>query len=57
MPINKRYIVDEQGNPKEAVEQLHQARIDRESGNKDAYLTLTLHKYCRQKPFHSRYSA
>ncbi len=22
-----------------------------------AELTLTLHKYCRQKPFHSRYSA
>ena len=62
MPINKRYIVDEQGNPKEvvitvedyrkieellgwdfdkeAVKQLHQARRDRESGNKDAYLSL-----------------
>ncbi|MBW1903475.1 MAG: hypothetical protein JRJ20_17895 [Deltaproteobacteria bacterium] len=23
----------------------------------DGYLTLTLHKSCRQKPFHSRYSA
>ena len=62
MPINKRYIVDEQGNPKEvvitiedyrkiqellgwdldeeAVRQLHQARKDRESSNKDAYLGL-----------------
>ena len=62
MPINKRYIVDEQGNPKEVIitiedyrkieellgwdldtetiEQLHQARRDRESGNKDAYLSL-----------------
>ncbi len=62
MPINKRYIVDEQGNPKEvvitiedyrkieellgwdldkeAIEQLHQARRDRESGKKDAYLRL-----------------
>ena len=62
MPINKRYIVDEQGNPKEvvitiedyrkieellgwdldkeAVRQLQQARRDRESGNKNAYLSL-----------------
>lgn len=62
MPINKRYIVDKQGNPKEvvitiedyrkieellgwdldkeAVRQLYQARSDRESGNKDAYLDL-----------------
>ncbi len=62
MPINKRYIVDEQGNPKEvvitvedyrkieellgwdldkeAIEQLHQARRDRESGNKDAFIGM-----------------
>ena len=62
MSINKRYIVDEQGNPKEvvitvedyrkieellgwdldkeAVRQLQQARRDRESGNKNAYLSL-----------------
>ena len=62
MNINKRYIVDEQGNPKEviipmedfrkieellgweldygAVKQLREARRDRESGNKDAYIEL-----------------
>ena len=62
MPIEKRYIVDEQGNPKEvvisledfekieellgwdlddnAVKQLREARRDRESGNKDAYVDL-----------------
>jgi hypothetical protein len=62
MHINKRYIVDEHGNPKEvvirledyrkieellgldldddAVKELHEARKDRESGNKDAYLDL-----------------
>ncbi len=62
MHINKRYIVDEQGNPKEvvilledfrkieellgldleddAITQLHKARSDRESGNKDAYVDL-----------------
>jgi len=60
--INKRNIVDEQGNPKEvvipmedfrkieelldldldeeAVNQLRQARKDRESGNEDAYADL-----------------
>ncbi len=59
MNINKRYIVDESGNPKEVVilledyrkieellgldlddetvNQLREARKDRESGNKDAY--------------------
>jgi hypothetical protein len=62
MNINKRYIVDERGNPKEvvilledyrkieellgldlddgAVKQLREARKDRESGNKDAYVDL-----------------
>lgn len=62
MNINKRYIVDERGNPKEvvilledyrkieellgldlddeAVKQLNEARKDRESGNKDAYVDL-----------------
>lgn len=62
MDINKKYIVDEQGNPKEviipvedfrkieellgwdldeeAVQQLHEARRDRERGNKEAYIDL-----------------
>jgi PHD/YefM family antitoxin component YafN of YafNO toxin-antitoxin module len=62
MNINKKYIVDEQGKPKEviipvddfrkieellgwdlddeAVEQLREARKDRERGNKDAYIDL-----------------
>ena len=62
MNVNKRYIVDEQGNPKEviillddfrkieellgwdlddeAVQQLREARKDRENGNKDAYVDL-----------------
>ena len=55
MKINRRYIVDENGNPKEvvirmellgwdlddeAVNQLRKARSDRESGNKDAYVDL-----------------
>jgi PHD/YefM family antitoxin component YafN of YafNO toxin-antitoxin module len=62
MDINKKYIVDEQGNPKEviipvedfrkieellgwdldeeAVQQLHEARRDREKGNKGAYKDL-----------------
>jgi PHD/YefM family antitoxin component YafN of YafNO toxin-antitoxin module len=62
MNVNKRYIVDEQGNPKEviiplddfrkieellrwdlddeAVQQLREARKDRESGNRDAYVDL-----------------
>jgi len=62
MSINKRYIVDEKGNPKEviitvedfrkieellgwdldedAIQQLREARKDRESGNKDAYIDL-----------------
>jgi hypothetical protein len=62
MNINKKYIVDEHGNPKEvvilledfrkieellgldldeeAVKQLHEARKDRENGNKDAYVEL-----------------
>lgn len=62
MHINKRYIVDEQGNPKEviipvddfrkieeilgwdledeAVQELREARRDRESGIKDAYIDL-----------------
>ena len=62
MQINKRYIVDEHGDPKEvvilledyrkieellgldlddeAVKQLREARRDRESGNKDAYVAL-----------------
>lgn len=62
MKVNKRYVVDEQGNPKEviiamedfrkieellgwdlddeAVQQLREARKDRESGNRDAYVDL-----------------
>jgi hypothetical protein len=62
MQINKRYIVDEHGDPKEvvilledyrkieellgldlddeAVKQLREARRDRETGNKDAYVEL-----------------
>ena len=62
MDINKKYIVDEQGNPKEviipvedfrkieellgwdldeeAVQQLREARRDRERGNKEAYIDL-----------------
>lgn len=62
MHINKRYIVDENGNPKEVVilledykkieellgldldnetvEQLREARKDRESGNRNAYMEL-----------------
>jgi len=62
MHINKKYIVDEHGNPKEvvillddfrkieellgmdlddeAVKQLREARKDRESGNKSAYVDL-----------------
>jgi len=62
MHINKRYIVDENGNPKEVVllledykkieellgldldtetvEQLREARKDRECGNKNAYVKL-----------------
>ena len=62
MHINKRYIVDENGNPKEVVilledykkieellgldldnetvEQLREARKDRGSGNKNAYIEL-----------------
>ncbi|MBW1782472.1 MAG: hypothetical protein JRL30_17230 [Deltaproteobacteria bacterium] len=62
MNVNKRYIVDEQGNPKEVViplddfrkieellgwdlddeaaQQLREARKDRESGNKEAYVDL-----------------
>ena len=62
MHINKKYIVDEHGDPKEvvilledyrkieellgldlddeAVQQLREARRDRESGNKDAYVEL-----------------
>jgi PHD/YefM family antitoxin component YafN of YafNO toxin-antitoxin module len=62
MDINKKYIVDEQGNPKEviipfddfrkieellgwdldeeAVQQLREAKRDRERGNKEAYLDL-----------------
>ena len=62
MSINKRYIVDEKGSPKEviitvedfrkieellgwdldedAIQQLREARKDRESGNKDAYIDL-----------------
>ena len=60
MDINKKYIVDEQGNPEEviipvedfrkieellgwdldgeAVDQLREARRDREKGNKEGYL-------------------
>ena len=62
MDINKKYIVDEQGNPKEviipvedfrkieellgwdldeeAVQQLREAKRDRERGNKEAYIDL-----------------
>jgi hypothetical protein len=62
MDINKKYIVDEQGNPKEviipfddfrkieellgwdldeeAVQQLREAKRDRERRNKEAYLDL-----------------
>jgi hypothetical protein len=62
MRINKKYIVDEHGNPKEVIilledfkkieellgldldddviNQLRNARSDRESGNKDAYVDL-----------------
>jgi PHD/YefM family antitoxin component YafN of YafNO toxin-antitoxin module len=62
MNVNKRYILDKQGNPKEvvipvedfrkieellgwdlddeAVQQLREARKDRESGKKDAYVDL-----------------
>jgi hypothetical protein len=62
MNINKKYIVDEHGNPKEviilledfrkieellgldfdneAVKQINEARKDRESGNKSAYVEL-----------------
>ena len=62
MDINKKYIVDEQGNPKEViipfddfrkieellgwdldeetVQQLREARGDRERGNKEAYVDL-----------------
>lgn len=62
MAIEKRFIVDEQGNPKEvvisledfkrieellgwdlddtAIEQLQEARRDRESGNKEAFVDL-----------------
>jgi hypothetical protein len=62
MSIAKKYIVDEQENPKEvvisfedfkkieellgwdldegAVKQVREARRDRESGNKDAYVDL-----------------
>jgi len=62
MEINKKNIVDEQGNPKEViisiehfrkmeellgwdlddetVQQLRDAKLDREKGNKDAYIDL-----------------
>jgi PHD/YefM family antitoxin component YafN of YafNO toxin-antitoxin module len=62
MDINKKYIVDEQGNPKEViipfddfrkieellgwdldeetVQQLREAKKDRERGNKEAYVNL-----------------
>jgi hypothetical protein len=62
MNINKKYIVDEEGNPKEVViplddyrkieellgwdlddgtiKQLRQAKKDRDSGNKEAYVDL-----------------
>ena len=62
MDINKKYIVDEQGNPKEViipiddfrkieellgldlddetVQQLRKAKMDREKGNKEAYIDL-----------------
>lgn len=60
--IHRKYVIDEQGNPKEviipledfrmieellgldldqeAIEDLRQARRDREQGNKEAYLDL-----------------
>ncbi|MES0350581.1 MAG: hypothetical protein ABUK19_07655 [Desulfobacteria bacterium] len=63
MNINKRYIVDEEGNPKEVViplddyrkmeellgwdlddktmKQLREAKKDRASGKKEAYVDLT----------------
>jgi PHD/YefM family antitoxin component YafN of YafNO toxin-antitoxin module len=62
MGISKKYVVDEQGNPKEviipvedfrkieellgwdldeeAVQQLREARRDREEGNREAYIDL-----------------
>ena len=62
MDINKKYIVDEQGNPKEVIipfedfrkieellgwdfdeetiQQLHEAKRNRERGNKEAYVDL-----------------
>ena len=62
MAINKKYIIDEKGNPKEViitvedfrkieellgwdldektVQQLREARRDREKGNKGAYIDL-----------------
>lgn len=62
MNINKRYIVDEEGNPKEVIiplddyrkieellgwdlddktiKQLREAKKDRDSGNKEAYVDL-----------------
>ena len=62
MGINRKYIVDEQGNPREViitvedfrkieellgwdfdgetVQQLHEAKRDREKGNRDAYVDL-----------------
>ena len=62
MYIDKRYIVDEQGNPKEVIipledfrkieeilgwdlgkediQQLYEAKRDRERGNKEAYIDL-----------------
>ena len=62
MDINKKYIVDEQGNPKEviipvedfrkieellgwdldeeAIQQLREAKRDRERENKEAYIDL-----------------
>ena len=62
MDIDKKYIVDEHGNPKEviipiehfrkmeellgwdldeeAVQQLREAKVDREKGNREAYIDL-----------------
>jgi hypothetical protein len=62
MNINKKYIVDEEGNPKDVIiplddyrkieellgwdlddgtiKQLRQAKKDRDSGNKEAYVDL-----------------
>ena len=62
MDFNKKYIVDEKGNPKEViipiehfrkmeellgwdlddetVQQLREAKMDREKGNKEAYIDL-----------------